>query len=210
MTGGDGADRFEVNTLTHELSTRVTLDREERSNYSLLIQASSDCLREPRLMNSREPDDRSVLRVLVRVRDVNDNPPRFAQKEFTGGVSTDARFGAACLQLAAQDSDDEENAKIRYSIVAGSTQASQTEALGVMVSAEPFAVDSQTGQITLNFDPRRDMKGYFEFDVQAIDNGGLSDTAKVKVYLLREDQRVMFILRLSPQEIRERLEKFRA
>jgi cadherin 23 len=199
-----------VNTLTHELSARVSLDREERANYTLLVQASSDCLREPRLLNSREPGDRSVLRVLIRVRDVNDNAPRFAQKEFTGGVSTDARFGAACLQLAAQDADADDNGKIRYSIVPGSTQASQTEALGTMVTAEPFAVDSSSGQITLNFDPRRDMKGYFEFDVQASDSGGLSDTAKVKVYLLREDQRVMFILRLSPQEIRERLEKFRA
>lgn len=203
-------DRFEVNTLTHELSAKMSLDREERANYTLFVQASSDCLREPRQINSREANDRSILKVVVRVRDVNDNSPRFVQKEFTGGVSTDARFGTACLQLTAQDLDSEENAQIKYSIVSESVQASQTEALGSMISAEPFVVDSSTGQITLNFDPRRDMKGYFEFDVQATDSGGLSDTAKVKVYLLREDQRVMFILRLSPQEIRERLEKFRA
>lgn len=34
-------------------------------------------------------------------------------------------------------------------------------------------------------------------------------TAEPQIYLLREDQRVLFVLRLTPQEIRERLEKFR-
>ncbi|CAG2101538.1 unnamed protein product [Medioppia subpectinata] len=53
------------------------------------------------------------------------------------------------------------------------------------------------------------MKGYFEFDVLANDTDGLADSATVFIYLLRDDQRVRFILRLTPQELREKLDKFR-
>lgn len=49
----------------------------------------------------------------------------------------------------------------------------------------PFLVDSETGMISLNFDPQREMKGYFDFSVSAKDPGGLSDTAHVFIYLLR-------------------------
>ena len=37
----------------------------------------------------------------------------------------------------------------------------------------------------------------------------LETKSLLQIYLLREDQRVLFVLRLTPQEIRERLEKFR-
>lgn len=45
--------------------------------------------------------------------------------------------------------------------------------------------------------------------VLANDTGGLRDMARVFIYLLREDQRVMFVLRQQPIEIRNRIEAFR-
>jgi hypothetical protein len=40
--------------------------------------------------------------------DVDDNPPTFDRKVFTGGIATDdADFGSVILQLAATDSDQE-------------------------------------------------------------------------------------------------------
>lgn len=100
------------------------------------------------------------------------------------------------------------NSKIRYSIV-GSSQSNDAELLET-IKSEPFVVNADTGEISLNFDPQRNMKlSFFEFDVMANDTDGLQDQAKVKIYLLREDQRVLFVLRLTPSEIRERLEKFR-
>lgn len=74
---------------------------------------------------------------------------------------------------------------------------------------DPFLVDSQTGDVQLNFDPQKGMKGYFDFMVLANDTGGLQDKARVFIYLLREDQRVMFVLRQHPTEIRSRIETFR-
>lgn len=43
----------------------------------------------------------------------------------------------------------------------------------------------------------------------ANDTGGLQDKARVFIYLLREDQRVRFILRQQPMELRSRMDSFR-
>lgn len=73
----------------------------------------------------------------------------------------------------------------------------------------PFILDEDTGSIFLNFDPQKSMKGYFDFLLMANDTGGLSDTAKVVIYLLREDQKVKFVLRQNPPELREKVDTFR-
>lgn len=41
------------------------------------------------------------------------------------------------------------------------------------------------------------------------DTDGLQDTAHVFIYLLREDQRVKFILRQKPVTVRDNIELFR-
>lgn len=43
----------------------------------------------------------------------------------------------------------------------------------------------------------------------ANDSGGLADIARVFIYLLREDQRVRFVLRQHPIELREKIDIFR-
>lgn len=49
------------------------------------------------------------------------------------------------------------------------------------VRSDPFLLNKKSGEISLNFDPQKDMKGYFEFDVMANDTDGFFDTAKVNV-----------------------------
>lgn len=41
------------------------------------------------------------------------------------------------------------------------------------------------------------------------DSGGLEDTARVLIYLLREDQRVRFVMRQNPPQLREKIDIFR-
>lgn len=73
----------------------------------------------------------------------------------------------------------------------------------------PFLVDRRTGAVQLNFDPQKGMKGYFDFKALANDSAGHTDEAHVFIYLLREDQRVKFVLRLQPTEVREKIFTFR-
>ena len=53
------------------------------------------------------------------------------------------------------------------------------------------------------------MKGYFAFHVSVRDGFGHVDKATVQIYLLREDQRVRFVFRSQPAEIRARINRFR-
>ena len=168
-----------MDVLTHELTPKVRLDREEKANYSLIVQASNDCLREPRRVDRFYSADNSLLRLDIRVMDENDNAPQFYKRVFTGGVTTESRFGTSFMQVRALDADEGENGRLHYEII-GPQKASQAESLDA-VGSEPFVIDPDTGEISLNFDPQKDMKGYFEFDVRANDSGGLSDTALIKV-----------------------------
>lgn len=153
------------------------------------------------------PEDNTLVRIFINVRDINDNPPKFSTKIFTGGVTTSTNFGTEFMHITASDADEGVNAVVRYYQI-GSIQKTLTEGLDNLQKA-PFLVNDETGAISLNFDPQKGMKGYFDFMVLANDTSGLQDIAHVFIYLLREDQRVRFVLRQQPFELREHIQTFR-
>lgn len=153
-------------------------------------------------------DDATLVRVIVYVKDINDNPPRFVQKIFTGGVATSADFGSEIMAVRAVDADYGENAIVSYFLV-GKTHRTLSEGLET-IKEQPFLVDRDTGSVKLNFDPQKGMKGYFDFTVLVKDTGGFNDTAHVFIYLLRDDQRLKIVLRQQNFELRERVDKFKA
>lgn len=152
-------------------------------------------------------DDATLVRVIVRVQDINDNSPRFLQKIFTGGVATSADFGTEIMKIKAVDADVGDNAKLSYYHV-GKTHRTLAEGLET-IKDQPFLIIKETGSVKLNFDPQRGMKGYFDFTVMVKDSGGFNDTAHVFIYLLRDDQRLKVVLRQQNFELRERVERFR-
>lgn len=152
-------------------------------------------------------DDATLVRVIVYIQDVNDCVPKFVQKIFTGGVATSADFGTEIMRVHAVDADDGENAKLSYYQV-GKVHRTLAEGLET-IKDQPFLIDNVTGSVKLNFDPQKGMKGYFDFKVSVKDIGGFNDTAHVFIYLLRDDQRLKFVLRQQNFEIRERIEKFK-
>lgn len=110
--------------------------------------------------------DDTQLKVVVRVLDVNDNPPKFIHRVFTGGVSTATSFGTTFMEVKAVDSDFGDNAKVSYYLI-GRVQMTLTEGLDNL-KREPFLVDKETGFVQLNFDPQQGMKGYFDFMVRKV------------------------------------------
>ncbi|XP_044252213.1 cadherin-23 [Drosophila takahashii] len=151
--------------------------------------------------------DSTVVKVKVRVLDINDNPPRFRSKIFTGGITTNADFGLKFMRVEATDADEGEYGKIGYYQV-GEIRQTLSEGLENVRKA-PFLLDPETGEVQLNFDPQKGMKGYFDFVVLANDTSGMRDVAHVFIYLLREDQKVRFVFRLQPDELRSRVDSFR-
>nr|XP_027198229.1 cadherin-23-like [Dermatophagoides pteronyssinus] len=211
IVGGDALSKdneelFKLDTFTHELSATKPLDREQKSNYTLIVQATNDCFRVPHRVERFDPKDNSMLQVLIGIKDVNDNPPKFIKKIFSGGITTDTDYGTIFMSVKAIDPDVGAHSHVSYYIVSD-VRKSFYEGLE-NVPLKPFEINQRTGEISLKFDPQKGMKGYFEFEVKANDTDGLYDIAKVFIYLLRGDQRVKFILRLTPQELREKLDKF--
>ncbi|XP_076365612.1 cadherin-23-like isoform X2 [Tachypleus tridentatus] len=208
IIGGNKENRFTLNIFTHELSASEFLDREKESHYLLIVQATNDCSHVPSYLKHFDSQDNTLLQVNVTVKDINDNDPLFVKPIFTGGISIKADFGSVFMAVKAADLDIGVNSIVHYYII-GNIRRTLTEGLEY-IKELPFLLDNTTGQITLNFNPQKGMKGYFNFEILVNDTGGLSDTAKVFIYLLREDQRVRFVLRLTPMELRQKLDEFRA
>ncbi|XP_046405905.1 cadherin-23 [Ischnura elegans] len=207
IAGGNDDGMFALDPISHYLMVEKELDREDKEIHILVIKATEECHTMPENVKFFDPEDDTYLRVIVMVTDINDNSPFFLKKVFTGGVSTNADFGNEFMVVKAYDNDKGENAVISYHIFGG-IQQRLAEGLENIWS-DPFIVDKYTGGIFLNFDPQKGMKGYFEFMVLANDTDGLYDTAKVLIYLLREDQRLKFVLRQHPPEVREKIDAFR-
>lgn len=98
IVGGNSAGHFSLEPLRHELTVVKELDREEVAEHVLAVKASEDCLHTPANQTFNEMDN-TLLRVVVRVLDVNDHPPQFVKKVFTGGVTTNADFGTEFMRV---------------------------------------------------------------------------------------------------------------
>ncbi len=53
------------------------LDREEQAVHIIVIKASENCDLQPDMTDSFDPADDSLLKVVVNVKDINDNKPTF-------------------------------------------------------------------------------------------------------------------------------------
>lgn len=149
----------------------------------LLIKASEDCINKPANESFFDSSDDTLLKLIIKVLDVNDNSPKFIRRVFTGGVSTATDFGTTfmtvqvylqidslflncnqALLIQAEDADAGENAHVSYYLV-GDVQMTLTEGLENL-KRSPFLVEKETGEVQLNFDPQKGMKGYFDFMVK--------------------------------------------
>ncbi|XP_018055353.1 PREDICTED: uncharacterized protein LOC108691909 [Atta colombica] len=207
IVGGNNDGLFVLDIYKHELGTAKLLDREQQEEHVLLIKATEDCKTMPENQTTFDKTDATLLQVIVKIDDINDNAPQFIKDVFTGGVTTEADFGTQFMHVKAIDADSGNNAILSYYQV-GKIHMTLTEGFEDM-QMQPFLVNKDDGAVSLNFDPQRGMKGYFDFMVLVNDTYGLQDTARVFIYLLREDQRVRFVLRQHPPEVRSRIETFR-
>jgi len=124
-----------------------------------VIKATENCDEDDTSTVVFASEDDSLLAVEVAVVDVDDSPPVFVRKVFTGGVATDAPsdFGAPFARVAALDADEGENAELEFTLEGPVEPSRDSEGLDE-VGSNPFAVDPRSGDISLNFDPHKGMK----------------------------------------------------
>ncbi|XP_061692666.1 protocadherin-15-like [Syngnathoides biaculeatus] len=142
--------------------TRAPLDRELRSGYELVIEASDEAV-DPR---------RTALTVTVTVTDIDDNSPVFSRQTYVVNVPENSPVGTVILTLSATDSDLSSN--VTYRIKSESAR-------------QLFSLNAITGQLavlqTLDFEDlaAMGMGALYTFQVEAVDQGGVTPPGQATV-----------------------------
>ncbi|XP_061821088.1 cadherin-18 [Nerophis lumbriciformis] len=182
-----GQPYFSVDPKTGVIRTALAnMDREAREHYTVVIQAKDMAGQVGGLSGSTT--------INVTLTDVNDNPPKFPQKNYQQYVPESAQVGKPVGKIKANDDDLGANADIRYSI-------SNSEGANVFSIATDR--DTKDGIITLrkplNYERKKTYTLHIEGTNTHVDPrysylGSFSDTTALKITVGDVDEAPVFSL----------------
>uniref|UniRef100_A0A671X160 Cadherin 24, type 2b n=1 Tax=Sparus aurata TaxID=8175 RepID=A0A671X160_SPAAU len=165
---GEGAGSvFVIDEKTGNIHVTKPLDREEKDEYRLIATAT-----DRQTDRALEPSSQFI----IRVQDINDNPPIFDEGPYSATVPEMANIGTSIIQVTATDADDPtygNSAKLVYTLVQGQQYFSVDPQTGILRTAVPD-MDRETQDQYLVLLQAKDMGGHL---------GGLSGTTTVTVRL---------------------------
>ncbi|XP_051515460.1 cadherin-11-like isoform X2 [Myxocyprinus asiaticus] len=165
---GEGAGSvFVIDSRTGNIHVTKPLDREEKDQYRLIATAT-----DRQTGRALEPSSQFI----IRVQDINDNPPVFQSGPYSTTVPEMANIGTSVIQVTATDADDPtygNSAKIVYSVIQGQQYFTVDPQSGIVHTAVPD-MDRETQAQYLVVLQARDMGGH---------QGGLTGTTTVTVHL---------------------------
>ncbi|KAM6116134.1 LOW QUALITY PROTEIN: uncharacterized protein FYW35_006758 [Pterocles gutturalis] len=113
----------------YRVVTAAELDREEVAEYNVTVWAA----------DGGSPALRSSAVLALRVLDVNDNAPVFAEARYSARLAENNAAGALVLRVRAADADSGQNARVRYRLGEGRVRGSPLSSY-VSVQAETGAL----------------------------------------------------------------------
>ncbi|KAG7250668.1 hypothetical protein CRUP_007500, partial [Coryphaenoides rupestris] len=143
-----------------EMVLQKPLDRELNEQLSLLLTA----------MDGGEPQMSGTMQIFITVLDVNDNSPVFTKPIYNAKIMENSPKGTRLTTVSATDKDKGSNGDVSY-IISNSKHR----------LTELFQVDKKSGEIILIGDIDYEKAKHYQIDIEAVDNGGLSDSSKVMV-----------------------------
>lgn len=170
LISGNTQSQFAIDSLTGDVSLVKPLDYETLRNYRLVIRAQ----------DGGSPARSNTTQLLVNVKDINDNVPRFYTSLFQESVQENVPIGYSIVKVQAYDADEGSNAEIKYTI-------SPRDATGASTDALPLSVDTQSGWIYTTKDLDREDQSKFMFQVIAADQGVPSQSASASVIITVQD-----------------------
>uniref|UniRef100_A0A3B4G0Y4 Cadherin-24-like n=1 Tax=Pundamilia nyererei TaxID=303518 RepID=A0A3B4G0Y4_9CICH len=168
MLEGEGVGSvFVIDSKTGNIHVTKSLDREEKDEYRLVATAT-----DRETGRALEPSSEFI----IRVQDINDNPPVFPNEPYVAMVPEMANIGTSIIQVTARDADDPtygNSARLVYAITHGQDFFSVDPQTGILRTAVPD-MDRETQDEYLVVLQAKDMGGHL---------GGLSGTTTVTVRL---------------------------
>ncbi|XP_040028854.2 protocadherin alpha-8 isoform X39 [Gasterosteus aculeatus] len=147
--------------MSAELLLQKALDREKQPVIKLTLTA----------FDGGKPPKSGTLHITVNVQDVNDNIPIFDKSLYKATVLENTPHGATVISVHARDLDEGLNGEILYSFI---NQDNNND-------VDQFAINHQTGEITVNGELDHEKSNAFEIRVQAKDKGASTRASHCKV-----------------------------
>ncbi|XP_052010732.1 protocadherin beta-16-like [Xyrauchen texanus] len=141
-----------------EMILQKPLDREQQEDMSLVLTA----------MDGGDPPKSGTVQIHITVLDVNDNAPVFTKPIYRTIITENSQRGTPVVTVSASDSDKGTNGEVSY-LVANSDGLSDI-----------FQID-ENGLVTLVGKIDYEISKHYQIDIEAVDNGGLSDSSKIIV-----------------------------
>ena len=142
-----GSPLFAIDATTGAIILARNLDYEQSTEHLIVVSASNpDGL-------SSSPRTSTVL-----VINENDNSPIFTMDRYTASVTEGSSTGTSVITVQADDADAGTLGEVNYSITSGN-------------SNDDFAIDSISGEITVNGDIDREVIGEYTLTIRAQDGG---------------------------------------
>ncbi|XP_046907530.1 protocadherin beta-16-like isoform X22 [Hypomesus transpacificus] len=145
-----------------EMVLQKPLDREKQEQIYLVLTA----------VDGGEPQLSGTVQIHVTVLDVNDNAPTFTQAIYKASLVENSPKGTLLTTVNARDIDYGSNGVITYSI-------SRTKGI-----QELFEIDETNGGVRLIGEVDYELSKHYEIDLEAKDQGGLSDSSKLMVDII--------------------------
>uniref|UniRef100_A0AAY5E9W9 Cadherin domain-containing protein n=1 Tax=Electrophorus electricus TaxID=8005 RepID=A0AAY5E9W9_ELEEL len=146
-----------------EMVLQKPLDREQHPRLAFTLTA----------VDGGTPQRSGNVKIEVTVLDVNDNAPVFNQTVYRATIAENSPRGTYITTVKASDADSETNGLVSYSLANIKSTI-----------VDIFKLDEKTGVVTLSGMVDYEKTRQFEFDIEAKDQGGLGDSAKVTVELI--------------------------
>ncbi|XP_029107028.1 protocadherin beta-15-like isoform X5 [Scleropages formosus] len=159
-----------------EMVLQTPLDREKQEDLSLLLVA----------IDGGDPQKSGAVRIHVTVLDANDNAPVCGQTTYKVEVKENSPKETLITTISANDAD-----KGPYGDVSFSIGLSSEEANGL------FKINAQTGEIRLSDKLDYEKTSNYHLNIKAKDQGGLTDTCKVIIQVIDENDNIPTISLMS-------------
>ncbi|KAL4656773.1 cadherin EGF LAG seven-pass G-type receptor 1-like [Arapaima gigas] len=164
IISGNVKGQFYIHSPTGVIDLINPLDYETMREYNLRIKAQDGG--RPPLMNN-------TGLLIVQVVDVNDNAPMFISTPFQATVLENVAVGHSVIHIQAIDADSGDNARLEYRLLD-------------ITPGFPFAINNNTGWITIGAELDRETTEFYTFGIEARDHGFpvMSSSASVSITVL--------------------------